>query len=231
MNKNEFIFDLLSREPGTGVSVLDRDGVLLYINETSTRIFFADPPNPDDIIGKNLVEMGFPKSWAEERVRIIREIKETGKELILRTIWQGKQQFSWMRSLGCEDGEPFRVLVVTRRLSGGDEAELLLESEMGVVESEVAGLGELCVLTKRELEVLALIGQGLTAKEIAALMHRSVKTVENHRISLGAKLQKSNKVELALIAREAGLTTEDSARKRVRRVRKADMEGGCDSKD
>ena len=231
MNKNEFIFDLLSREPGTGVSVLDRDGVLLYINETSTRIFFADPPNPDDIIGKNLVEMGFPKSWAEERVRIIREIEETGKELILRTIWQGKQQFSWMRSLGCEDGEPFRVLVVTRRLSGGDEAELLLKSEMGVVESEVAGLGELCLLTKRELEVLALIGQGLTAKEIAALMHRSVKTVENHRISLGAKLQKSNKVELALIAREAGLTTEDSARKRVRRVRKADMEGGCESKD
>lgn len=231
MNNNEAIFDLLSQEPSTGVAVLDRDGVLLYINETSTRIFFADPPDPKDVIGKTLVEMGFPKTWADERVGLIREIEKTGNEMILRTIWQGKQQFSWMRSLGHEEGEPFRALVVTRRVGSGEEAGLLLESEMSVIESEVAGLGELCVLTKRELEVLALIGQGLTAKEIAALMHRSVKTVENHRISLGAKLQKSNKVELALIAREAGLTTEDSERRRVRRVRKHDMDGSGESCD
>ncbi len=223
MSESETIFNVLSQEPGTGVAVLDRDGVVLYINETSLRIFFATPPQIDDVIGKDLIQLGFPKEWADERIRLIREIEETGKEMILRTIWQGKQQFSWMRSLGNEDGEPFRVLVVTRRVGAGGEAGLLLDSEMSVVESEVAGLGELCVLTKRELEVLALIGQGLTAKEIAELMHRSVKTVENHRISLGAKLQKSNKVELALIAREAGLTAEDSARQRVRRVRDHDM--------
>lgn len=231
MKNNGAIFDLLTQEPGTGVAVLDRNGVLLYINDTSTRIFFTDSPEPEDIIGKSLLEIGFPKTWVDERVRLIREVESTGNEMILRTIWQGKQQFSWMRSLGCEEGEPFRALVVTRRVGAGEEAGLLLESEMSVVESEVAGLGELCVLTKRELEVLALIGQGLTAKEIAALMHRSVKTVENHRISLGAKLQKSNKVELALIAREAGLTTEDSERKRVRRVRKADMDGSGESSD
>lgn len=223
MSESEMIFNVLSQEPGTGVAVLDRDGVVLYINETSLRIFFATPPQIDDVIGKDLIQLGFPKEWADERIRLIREIEETGKEMILRTIWQGKQQFSWMRSLGNEDGEPFRVLVVTRRVGAGGEAGLLLDSEMSVVESEVAGLGELCVLTKRELEVLALIGQGLTAKEIAELMHRSVKTVENHRISLGAKLQKSNKVELALIAREAGLTAEDSARQRVQRVRDHDM--------
>ena len=86
---------------------------------------------------------------------------------------------------------------------------------MPVIESQVAGLGVLSVLTKRELEVLALIGRGLTAKQIAELMHRSVKTIENHRISLGAKLKKSNKVELAIIAREAGLTVDDSKRARV----------------
>jgi DNA-binding CsgD family transcriptional regulator len=223
MSESETIFNVLSRDPGTGVAVLDRDGVVVYINETSLRIFFADPPKIEDVIGKNLDQLGFPKQWADERIRLIREIEETGKEMILRTIWQGKQQFSWMRSLGNEDGEPFRALVVTRRVGAGEEAGLLLESEMSVVESEVAGLGELCVLTKRELEVLALIGQGLTAKEIAELMHRSVKTVENHRISLGAKLQKSNKVELAMIAREAGLTIEDSSRQRVRRVCEHDI--------
>ena len=215
MSKNDEIFTFLNHEPGTGVAVVDRDGKILYINEESIRIFFDKPVTYEDLRGKSLVEMGFPEQWANERIRLIREIEETGQEILLRTIWQGRQQFSWMRGLEQEEGEPFRALVVTRRLSAGEESDRLLDSEMPVIKSEVAGLGGLCVLTKRELEVLALIGQGLTAKEIAAIMFRSVKTVENHRIALGAKLKKSNKVELAMIARDAGLMVDDSLRARV----------------
>ncbi len=217
MNTQDELLTLLNHEPGTGVAVLDRDGRLLYINDESIRLFFEDSKTKDEILGKTLDEMGFPSQWVAERLRLIREIEETGQEILLRTIWQGKQQFSWMRTIGCEESDAFRVLVVTRRVSGGDEAErLLLESEMPVIKSEVTGLGELKELTKRELEVLTLIGQGLTAKEIAELMHRSVKTVENHRISLGTKLKKSNKVELALMARAAGLMVDDSERQRVK---------------
>jgi len=216
MCAREEIFKILSHEPGTGVSVLDRDGVLMYINDEAIRIFLENPVRAEEIIGKNLVEIGFPEEWANERIALFREIERTGEERLLRTVWQGKQQFSWFRSLGeiGDEGE-FRVLVVTRRVGAGEESDRLLEYEMPVVKSGVIGLGELCVLTKRELEVLALIGRGLTAKEIAALMHRSVKTVENHRISLGAKLHKSNKVELALIARDAGLTVDDAMRLRM----------------
>ena len=217
MNTDDKLFSLLSQEPGTGVSVLDRDARLLYINDEAIRMFFGDETTSADIVGKDLHEMGFPDEWIKERMDLIREIEQTGQEILLRTIWHGLQQFSWMRSL-CDDNDaPFRVLVVTRRVSAGAEAErLLLESEMPVIQSQVTGLGELKELTRRELEVLALIGQGLTAKEIAELMHRSVKTVENHRIALGAKLKKSNKVELALMARAAGLKVEDSDRQRVR---------------
>ncbi|MBO6512395.1 MAG: hypothetical protein JJ974_00330 [Phycisphaerales bacterium] len=215
MSPSDEIFTVLNREPGTGVSVLDRNGVLLYLNEESIRLFFKEPRTLEDLQGKDMFEMGFPKEWAEERLRLIRQIEETGEEMILRTIWQGRQQFSWMRPLDQEDGEDFRVLIVTRRMGAGEESDRLQDSEMQVVNSEVAGLGELSQLTKREIEVLALIGQGLTAKEIASIMHRSVKTIENHRISLGTKLQKSNKVELAMIARQAGLTADDSMRSRV----------------
>ncbi|MFK7758911.1 MAG: LuxR C-terminal-related transcriptional regulator [Phycisphaerales bacterium] len=216
MTQQAEIFELLNHEPGTGVSVVDRDGVTLYINSESIRIFFGEPRTPEMVIGKNLVELGFAKEWADERVELIRRIERTGEECLLRTIWQGKQQFSWFRAIGdVENGEAFRVLVVTRRVGAGEEADLLLESELSVIKSEVAGLGDLSELTKRELEVLAMIGQGLTAKEIAALLHRSVKTVENHRIALGNKLKKSNKVELALMARAAGLMVDDSERLRV----------------
>ena len=66
---------------------------------------------------------------------------------------------------------------------------------------------ELSRLTPREREVLALIGQGLSSKEIAAQLHRSIKTVHSHRLTLGRKLGASNRVELARIAIRSGLIT------------------------
>ena len=65
-------------------------------------------------------------------------------------------------------------------------------------------------LTTREREVLALIGQGLSSKEIAGWLHRSIKTVQTHRSSLGRKLGASNRVELARIAIQSGLITATS---------------------
>jgi DNA-binding CsgD family transcriptional regulator len=214
MNMTKEIFEILTHEPGTGVVVMNRDGAVLYANDESLRLFFSDSTTRDDVQGKSILEIGFSKEWAQERLALLQRIELSGEECLLRTIWDGKQQFSWFRLLS-EAGEPFRVLIVTRRVGAGSEAEYLLESEMAVIQSDVIGLGELCKLTRRELEVLALIGRGLTSKEIAGLLHRSIKTVENHRMSLGNKLHKSNRVELAMMAREAGLTVGDSSRSRV----------------
>ena len=57
------------------------------------------------------------------------------------------------------------------------------------------------------MEILRLIGEGLSTSEIAENLHRSVKTVEWHRVSLGNKLGVTNRVELARIAISAGLVT------------------------
>ncbi len=84
-----------------------------------------------------------------------------------------------------------------------------------MVESDVIRLGELDALSPRELEVLALLGQGLSIKEIARTLHRSVKTIERHRGSIGTKLQMSKGLVIADVAREAGLLMDDAARKRV----------------
>ena len=43
-------------------------------------------------------------------------------------------------------------------------------------------------LSPREAEVLRLIGEGLTTQQIAARLHRSVKTIEAHRSNLQRKL-------------------------------------------
>ncbi len=60
-------------------------------------------------------------------------------------------------------------------------------------------------MTRREFEILRLIACGLATADIAASIHRSQKTVESHRRTLGQKLQAKNAAELARIATEAGL--------------------------
>lgn len=60
-------------------------------------------------------------------------------------------------------------------------------------------------LTVRELEVLRYIARGLSKKEIANIMHISVKTVDRHSANLMTKLDIHDRVELARFAIREGL--------------------------
>jgi DNA-binding NarL/FixJ family response regulator len=61
------------------------------------------------------------------------------------------------------------------------------------------------VLTPRELEVLKLIAEAQTSKEIAAALFISVKTVERHRQNILDKLGMRDRVELTRYAIRRGL--------------------------
>ena len=65
---------------------------------------------------------------------------------------------------------------------------------------------ELDQLTSREREVLRLIAQGYTYKEIARELYISVKTVESHVSSVLRKLQLSSRQQLTRWAAERRLT-------------------------
>ncbi|OOL27436.1 response regulator receiver protein [Rhodococcus rhodochrous] len=60
-------------------------------------------------------------------------------------------------------------------------------------------------LTERETEVLRLVAKGLSAKQIAARLTLSHRTVENHVQATLRKLQLANRVELTRYAIEQGL--------------------------
>jgi DNA-binding NarL/FixJ family response regulator len=62
-------------------------------------------------------------------------------------------------------------------------------------------------LTRREREVLKLIGEGYKNKEIADLLFISVKTVEKHRSNIMKKLDLHNAATLTAYAIEKGLVT------------------------
>lgn len=71
--------------------------------------------------------------------------------------------------------------------------------------------GELCnhcmaiSLSKREIEIIKLIAEGLTTKEIAKKIHLSFFTVATHRKNIFRKLQIRNSPELILYAMQEGL--------------------------
>ncbi len=60
-------------------------------------------------------------------------------------------------------------------------------------------------VTQREREVLKLLAEGYTNKEIGDFLHISVKTVEKHRANLIGKLDLHNVAQLTTFAIEKGL--------------------------
>jgi len=70
-----------------------------------------------------------------------------------------------------------------------------------------AGSSGFTVLTAREREVLQLLAEGNATRQIAALLHVSVKTVETHRQQIMNKLGINNVADLIKYAIREGLTS------------------------
>ena len=209
---------LLETEPSIGVSIVDGDGMLLYANRIAIHIFIDPNKEPADFVGKNLKTWA-PEEWVDERLRLFAQIKADGKPRLLRTIWKGMQQFSWLHPIEPDEGMATNdsgvFLVITRRTHGDTQTVPDEFREEQIIESQVAQLGKLDVLSTRELEVLSLMNEGLAVKDIAAVLHRSPKTIENHRNSIGKKLEAVDRNEILVLAKQAGLTLNDAQRKRL----------------
>ena len=95
-------------------------------------------------------------------------------------------------------GESTLSPAVTRRL-----IQLVAgEADGDARRSEAAALIER--LSPRELEVAQAVGRGLSNAEISAELHLSVATVKAHVSRLLVKLGVANRVQIALLVRDAG---------------------------
>ncbi len=88
---------------------------------------------------------------------------------------------------------------------GPDLSPRILENYRRMTRSGKKRVDEFSRLTKREREILQLIAEGNTSKQIAEQLFISVKTVENHRANIMSKLEIHETAGLVRYAISIGL--------------------------
>jgi DNA-binding CsgD family transcriptional regulator len=197
------LWDALTHDAEVGVLVVDTHGTIQFANTAAQGALEASGV---DLRGKSWHDL-LSKDVADERVRCAEQVVRSSRPIALIGMIGGVCSCTIFRPIKSDAPEGARVLVICRMLTAMDrEPQCDAVDGCAVVVAQFNDLGPLSALTERELEVLAFIGEGLATAEIARRLHRSVKTVEWHRRSLGSKLRVTNRVELARIAIRAGLT-------------------------
>jgi DNA-binding NarL/FixJ family response regulator len=85
-------------------------------------------------------------------------------------------------------------------IAEADRRHVYIPQELDPIVSRQVQPGEempdICLLSKRELEIARLVAQGLTSGHIAQLLGLSPKTVEIHRYNIYKKLRLTNRIGL-----------------------------------
>lgn len=200
----------LSQTPGVGVSITDAEGRLLFVNDTALVLF--EQTTDVDYAGKRISDF-HPPQYVRERLAWIGQVLADRKPLSVTHIYRGRKITSTVWPIR-DAAPPFnRVLVISQSESNGDGPRLPETCE--TVRSEYIGLGPLSVLTRRELEVAILLGHGMNVPKVARLLHRSPKTIQRHKASIGTKLKIHGQAELVQIVTAMGLELDDSKLKRL----------------
>lgn len=156
---------------------------------------------PEQIIGSSPID-NVPEPMAAERERLFKQVLSSGKPVQFIEAVGGARYRTTFSPATMHGGQERGVVIILTPLyllpRGTAEALPFAEhNHHDPLES----------LTRAETELLTLIGSGMSTQDIARKLHRSVKTIESHRASLGRKLNITNRVELAIIAVRAGLVS------------------------
>ena len=200
----------LSCTPGVGVSVTDGKGRLLFVNDTSMVLF--SETTGIDYIEKRISDFHSPEFF-EERLGMIARVLNENRPLSIHHIYHGRRIESTVWPIRDRRPPHDRVIVISHSQPADS-----VSADIGgieVISSKYIDLGALNVLTRRELEVLVMLGHGLSVPSTAKALHRSPKTVQRHKASISQKLSVSGQAQMVSIVKSVGLEMKDVALKRL----------------
>lgn len=195
-------WSLVANDGGVAILVIDLEGRVHFLNSAAARVLAKRPQR--DALGQRLADL-LPPAAAAERLDLVRQTIQTGAPVILRDLWGGYAMRATIRRVDNYPGVAGSVALWTACQESAFLDDGADEDGARVVQARHVDLGPLSCLTASELKVLALIGEGMTNAEIAATLHRAVKTVESHRAALTDKTGSTSRVQLGALARRAGL--------------------------
>ena len=156
--------------------------------------------NPDAII----VDISLKGANGLELIKNLKAIHEDIPILVFsmhdETIYAQRALRAGAKAYVMKKESPSKVVDAIRKIIQG---EIYVSPSVAdqVLHQIVSGPGNVSTspvdrLTDRELEVVQLIGRGLSSREVAESLHLSVKTIESHRAHVKEKLGLRNATEL-----------------------------------
>jgi DNA-binding NarL/FixJ family response regulator len=172
-----------------------------------TRLLYPDVvvmdiamPGMDGLEATRRITKQYPKT------KVLVLTQYDNKEYILSAVKAGSAGYVPKRALGSE------LVSAIRAVYRGD-SYLYPSAAMALVEDyrqQSKSTDPYDQLTPREREILKLIAEGHTSREVANLLFISLKTVMGHRTKIMEKLGLKNRTELIKYAMRKGLLTLDS---------------------
>jgi DNA-binding CsgD family transcriptional regulator len=193
------MWNALLNDTGSAVAVFDADGWVHYANTVFLRMTGV---KTFDEIKKVSMEQRLQHDMAEERLQILRDVINNAHPVQIKDLRAGKALVITARQF---PGQPNYALAVFRPADIPGWATDSDPTDVPAAMIRHVDPGPLSVLSEREKEILALIGQGLTSAQIAKKLCRTIKTIEWHRSAIARKLHTKDRVALAQLAIQAGL--------------------------
>ena len=160
--------------------------------------------DPPDLV---LMDISMPELSGLEATRELRKILPKLPILVL-TMHEDRRYFFELLQAGAngyvvKGAAPGDMVSAIRAVAAG--GTYLHHSLARYLVDEYQESGEKPALSVREIEVLGLTAQGLTAKQVGKKLSISSNTVERHRANIMAKLNLSNRAELVRYAVERNI--------------------------
>ena len=140
-------------------------------------------------------------------VKVIALSMHSDKRFVIEMLKAGASGYLLKDSAPEELTSAIRALAANRPYLSPKITDVVLKDYLSTLSQ--TGPTAFTVLTAREREVLQLIAEGKTTKEIASVLQVSVKTIETHRQQMMEKLNIRSIAELTKYAVREGLTSLD----------------------
>ncbi len=134
-------------------------------------------------------------------VKVIMLTQYEGKEDVLEAIKAGAKGFISKKAASTELVQAVRAVSSGGAYFSPGVAKILMDECMDLIKEKAPHE----ILTPREIEILKLIGEGYSDKEIAQILFLSPRTVETHKAKIMEKLHLRKKVELIKYAIKKGI--------------------------